>query len=151
MVGSLLCLQILDLGGNKYEKQLIWTLAQGANCTDPSPSVRILWFVVQWKGIDRKQSTRWQHLSRLKASAFFSLQKKLVVIKHSNLNLGLVLPSGGWQSLIPSPDLNSTPFDFYQVNFLETSGLHYKHIEIVTDASRVIGKSCSKFWHQLRS
>ncbi len=29
---------------------------------------------VQWKGINRKQSTRWQHLSRLKASAFFSLQ-----------------------------------------------------------------------------
>jgi hypothetical protein len=28
----------------------------------------------QWEGINRKQSTRWQHLSRLKASAFFSLQ-----------------------------------------------------------------------------
>jgi hypothetical protein len=28
----------------------------------------------QWKGINRKQSTRWQHLSRLKANAFFSLQ-----------------------------------------------------------------------------
>jgi hypothetical protein len=28
----------------------------------------------QWKGINCKQSTRWQHLSRLKASAFFSLQ-----------------------------------------------------------------------------
>jgi hypothetical protein len=27
----------------------------------------------QWKGINCKQSTRWQHLSRLKASAFFSL------------------------------------------------------------------------------
>jgi len=26
-----------------------------------------------WKGINCKQSTRWQHLSRLKASAFFSL------------------------------------------------------------------------------
>ncbi len=33
----------------------------------------------QWKGINCKQSTRWQHLSRLKASAFFSLQKILVV------------------------------------------------------------------------
>jgi hypothetical protein len=54
----------------------------------------------QWKGINCKQSTRWQHLSRLKASAFFSLQKNLVVMKHSNLYLGLVLPSGGWQSLI---------------------------------------------------
>ncbi len=56
--------------------------------------------LLQWKGINRKQSTRWQHLSRLKASAFFSLQKKLVVMKHSSLYLGLVLPSGGWQSLI---------------------------------------------------
>ncbi len=28
----------------------------------------------QWKGINCKQSTRWQHPSRLKASAFFSLQ-----------------------------------------------------------------------------
>ncbi len=35
----------------------------------------------QWKGINCEQSTRWQHLSRLKASAFFSLQKILVVIK----------------------------------------------------------------------
>ncbi len=42
----------------------------------------------QWKGINRKQSTRWQHLSRLKASAFFSLKKNLVVMKHSNLYLG---------------------------------------------------------------
>jgi hypothetical protein len=32
---------------------------------------------------------------QLKASAFFSLQKILVVIKHSNLYLGLVSPSGG--------------------------------------------------------
>ncbi len=50
---------------------------------------------IQWKGIDCKQSTRWQHLSRLKDSAFFPLQIFLVVKKHSNLYLGLVLPSGG--------------------------------------------------------
>ncbi len=30
--------------------------------------------LLQWKGINRKQSTRRQHISRLKASAFFSLQ-----------------------------------------------------------------------------
>ena len=54
----------------------------------------------EWKGINRKQSTRWQHLSQLKARAFFSLQKNLVVMKYRNLYLGLVLPSGGWQSLI---------------------------------------------------
>ncbi len=44
---------------------------------------------LQWKGINCKQCTRWQHLSRLKASAFFSLQKNLVVMKHSYLYLGL--------------------------------------------------------------
>ncbi len=31
--------------------------------------------IPQWKRINRKQSARWQHLSQLKASAFFSLQK----------------------------------------------------------------------------
>ncbi len=31
-------------------------------------------YPILWKGINRKQSTRWQHLSRLKASVFFSLQ-----------------------------------------------------------------------------
>jgi hypothetical protein len=63
-------------------------------------TIRSMTTCTQWKGINRKQSTRWQHLSRLKASAFFSLQIFLVVMKHSNLYLGLVLPSGGWQSLI---------------------------------------------------
>jgi hypothetical protein len=33
-------------------------------------------FANQWKRINWKQSARYQHLSRLKASAFFSLQKK---------------------------------------------------------------------------
>ncbi len=54
-----------------------------------------------WKSINRKQSARWQHLSWLKASAFFSLQKNLVsCIKHNNLYLGLVTPSSGWWSLL---------------------------------------------------
>jgi hypothetical protein len=39
-----------------------------------------------------KQSARWQHLSRLKASAFFTL----VVKKLNNLNLGFVTSSCGW-------------------------------------------------------
>ncbi len=61
----------------------------------------ILWrALMKWKGINHKQSTRWQHLSQLKASAYFSLQNCLVVMKHSNLYLGLVLPSGRWQCLI---------------------------------------------------
>jgi hypothetical protein len=34
----------------------------------------------QWKRISHKQSTRWQHLSRLKARALFFLQKKLLVV-----------------------------------------------------------------------
>jgi hypothetical protein len=54
----------------------------------------------QWKGINRKQSTRWQHLSQLKARVFLSLQFFLVVMKHCNFYLGLVMPSGGWRSLI---------------------------------------------------
>jgi hypothetical protein len=50
----------------------------------------------QWKRISCIQSTRWQRLSQLKASAFFSLQqKKLVVKKHYNLYLRLEMPSGG--------------------------------------------------------
>jgi hypothetical protein len=58
-------------------------------------SSMILTELCQWKGINRNQSTWWQHLSGLKASVFFSLQNFLVVMKHSNLYLGLVLPSGG--------------------------------------------------------
>ncbi len=42
----------------------------------------------QWKGINRKQGTRWQHLSRLKASAFFSLQKKFSCYETQQLILG---------------------------------------------------------------
>jgi hypothetical protein len=37
-----------------------WLLKMGEGC--------------QWKGINRKQNTRWQHLSQLKTSVFFSLQ-----------------------------------------------------------------------------
>jgi hypothetical protein len=45
----------------------------------------------QWKRIGCKQSTGWQHLSWLKASAIYFLQKHfLIVEKHSNLYLGLV-------------------------------------------------------------
>ncbi len=55
----------------------------------------------QWKRSSCKQRARWQHLPRLKASAFFSLeQKNLVVKKHYNLYLKLVMPSGGWWSPI---------------------------------------------------
>ena len=42
----------------------------------------------EWKGINRKQSTRWQHLSRLKASAFFSLQNIFSCYKTQQLILG---------------------------------------------------------------
>jgi hypothetical protein len=45
-------------------------------------------YPLEWKGINRKQSTRWQHLSRLKASAFFSLQKKFSCYKTQQLTLG---------------------------------------------------------------
>ena len=42
----------------------------------------------QWKGINRTQSTRWQHLSWLKASAFFSLQKNCSCYETQQLILG---------------------------------------------------------------
>ncbi len=42
----------------------------------------------QWKGINRKQSTRWQHLSQLKASAFFSLQIFFCYYETQQLILG---------------------------------------------------------------
>jgi hypothetical protein len=44
--------------------------------------------IVEWKGINCKQSTRWQHLSQLKASAFFSLQKKFSCCETQQLILG---------------------------------------------------------------
>jgi hypothetical protein len=46
--------------------------------------------VAQWRKISHKQSARWQHLSSLKASAFFSLKKNLLVKKLNNLYMGLV-------------------------------------------------------------
>ncbi len=56
---------------------------------------------MQWKRINRKQNARWQHLSQLKASGFFSLQQKIVsCMKHNNLYSGLVTPSSGWWSPI---------------------------------------------------
>jgi hypothetical protein len=53
---------------------------------------------IQWKRISHKQSARWQHLSRLKASAFFFLQKIVSCMKCNNLYSGLVTPSSGWCS-----------------------------------------------------
>ncbi len=47
------------------------------------------------RGSAVKQNARLQHLSLLKASAFLSLKKKIVVKKHYNLYLGLVTPSSG--------------------------------------------------------
>ncbi len=40
--------------------------------------------VSQWKRISCKQNARWQHLSGLKASAFFSLQNKYFIVKKCN-------------------------------------------------------------------
>jgi hypothetical protein len=50
----------------------------------------------QWKGSNRKQSARWQHVSQLKASAFCVFGKiNYGGLKHNSLYLDLVLPSGG--------------------------------------------------------
>jgi hypothetical protein len=37
--------------------------------------------IMQWKRISCKHNTRWQHLSRLKANAFFLFAKKTLVVK----------------------------------------------------------------------
>jgi hypothetical protein len=54
------------------------------------------------KRISHKQSTRWQHISRLKASALFFLRKNVSCMKCNNLYSGLVMPSSGWWSPIAS-------------------------------------------------
>ncbi len=46
------------------------------------------YLAVKWKGINRKQSTRLQDLSWLKASAFFSLQKYFICYETQQLILG---------------------------------------------------------------
>jgi hypothetical protein len=43
----------------------------------------------QWKRINHKQRARWQHLSRLKSSAFFSLQKICYLNETQQLILGI--------------------------------------------------------------
>jgi hypothetical protein len=42
-------------------------------------SFKLIAITPQWKRISHKQSARWQHLSQLKASAFFCLQKKYLL------------------------------------------------------------------------
>ncbi len=61
------------------------------------------WMTVQWKRVSCKQSTIWQHLSRLKASALFFLQKNVSCMKQNKLYLELVTPSCGWWSPIGNP------------------------------------------------
>ncbi len=67
------------------------------NCRIVAKVMKSYW---QWKRISRKQSARWQHLSRLKVSTLISLQKNFVVKKRNNLYYGLGMPSGGWKSPI---------------------------------------------------
>jgi hypothetical protein len=55
----------------------------------------IFFLTCEWKGSNRKQSARWQHVSWLKASAFYIWSNKLWWFKTQQLKLGLVLPSGG--------------------------------------------------------
>ncbi len=84
--------------------------------------------VVQWKRINRKQSTRWQQLSRLKATAFFCLQTNLVsCMKHNNLYLGLVTPSSGWWS--PIDLLGLRPSMIAEV------GWHHLLVEIASETN----------------
>jgi hypothetical protein len=80
--------------GNGFKLKIISRIS---NC-DFELQQKILFFsetvrkeIAMWsksKGINRKQSTRWQHLSQLKASAFFSLQKKFSCYETQQLILG---------------------------------------------------------------
>jgi hypothetical protein len=38
---------------------------------------------VEWEAINRKQITRWQHVSQLKASSFYLLVKKIIIVKNA--------------------------------------------------------------------
>ncbi len=49
----------------------------------------------QCKRISHTQSARWQHLSQLKASVIFFLQKNVSCMERNNVYLGLVTPSSG--------------------------------------------------------
>ncbi len=79
----------------------------------------------QWKGINRKQSTRWQHLSWLKASAFFSLQNFFSCYETQQLILG----TGTAIWWVTEPHLNVTIRNveimiyFFMEIFLDASGL----------------------------
>ncbi len=93
--------------------------------------------VSQWKGINRKQSTRWQHLSQLKASAFFSLQNIFSCYEPQQLILG----TGAAIWWVTQPHLSYTWNQFTTKNlFLRTKkgifwtlqkSLNYKNICII--------------------
>jgi hypothetical protein len=45
-------------------------------------------YLFQWEAINRKQITRWQHVSQLKASSFYLLVKKSLLLKMQQLIRG---------------------------------------------------------------
>ncbi len=66
-------------------------------------------------------------------------------LKHTSLYLGLVLPSGGWQSLIDQAIIHvvhivGIGFCKGGQNTLHWSGLYYKHMTIVNDNSSIVIK-----------
>ncbi len=74
---------------NRIENKVLWIRSLRSYCFMSINKS------LQWKRISCKYNTRWPHLSRLKASAFFALQKKFVK-KGNNLCLELVTPSSRW-------------------------------------------------------
>ncbi len=94
----------------KYEHQLKRSSIEvnGTECFEKSKQK------LEWKGINRKQSTRWQHLSQLKASAFFSLQ---IVFFSCYETQQLILGTGAAIWWVTEPNWN-IKITFY----LETSG-----------------------------
>jgi hypothetical protein len=89
------------------------------------------WKPLQWKGSNHKQSTRWQHITQLKALVHYVFGKiNYGGLKHNSLYLGLILPSGGWQSIIQKACL------FYKSSFsdaaLRSDHRHLSNIDCLT-------------------
>jgi hypothetical protein len=73
---------------NDFTKWLITKMTKNVQLTKWLVDKKHRWLIDEWKGINCKQSTRWQHLSQSKASVFFSLQKKFSCYETQQLILG---------------------------------------------------------------
>jgi hypothetical protein len=71
-----------------YESVYVFIVQAQPAYIDMFEVLSVVALLSQWKIISRKQNTRWQHLSWLKANAFISLQKNSYYETHQ-LILGI--------------------------------------------------------------